>query len=102
MDEININYTKFYAGKKHYNLYPTEFVVRIFLAQYPELRMDKFSPGDKIIDIGCGDGRNAFFLWQQGYDVFGTEITEDICVQTSERLDKLTGRGGGKNISWKK
>lgn len=90
-NQINADYTRFYAKRNHVNVYPTEFVVRTFLAQYPGLKMKKFSPGDTIVDVGCGDGRNAFFLWQQGYKVYGTEITKEICEQTQSRMEKLAG-----------
>ncbi len=91
MRDINTDYTNFYSARTHSLVYPTEFVVRIFLAKYPGLHMEKPKKGSKIIDVGCGDGRNAFFLWQQGYNVYGTEITEAICQQTAERLNRLTG-----------
>lgn len=91
MREIDEKYTKFYLEKEHINLYPTEFVVRTFLANYPQLIMDKPSKGDVVIDIGCGDGRNTLFLCQQGYDVYGTEITEEICQQTKSRIQKVSG-----------
>lgn len=88
MQNIDKHYTNFYAEKKHTNLYPTEFVVRTFLAKYPDLQMEKLEEGAKVLDIGCGDGRNTLFLYQQGYEVYGTEITEEICNQTKLRLEK--------------
>lgn len=88
MKEIDNNYTKFYKNKNHIFLYPTEFVVRTFLASYPELDMKKLPVKSKILDVGCGDGRNAVFLLEQGFEVYGTEITEEICSHTEERIKK--------------
>jgi len=86
MSEINKSYTKHYLERKHSFVYPTEFVVRTFLSQYPKLHMVKPVPGDKVLDIACGDGRNTLMLCQQGFDVSGIEISEDILTQTRNRL----------------
>lgn len=88
MEDIEKRYTEFYSERKHIRVYPTEFVVRTFLANYPELKMSKLNVGDKVLDVGCGDGRNSVFLCEQGYDVYATEITQEICEQTQERVFK--------------
>ena len=73
--EINNKYTEFYNNITAKYVYPTEFVVRTFLANYPNLNYQKPIKGDRVLDIACGDGRNTRFLCEQGYDVYGTEIT---------------------------
>ena len=93
--EINEHYTEFYAKRSAYvNVYPTEFVVRTFLAYYPGLHMQKFKEGDTVIDIGCGDGRNTLFLMEQGYNVYGTEISEEIVKIAKKRMTELALRRG--------
>lgn len=100
--EINEHYTEFYLKRRHLRVYPTEFVVRTFLSEYPGLHMDKLKRGDIIIDIGCGDGRNTLFLMEQGYEVYGTEISQKIVDVTQKRLDVLTEKvknmGGGISV----
>jgi ubiquinone/menaquinone biosynthesis C-methylase UbiE len=87
--DINKHYTHFYETRNPLRVYPTELVVRMFLARYPKLNLDKsLYPGAKVLDIGFGDGRNTVFLCDQGFDVYGTEITEDIVRLTQERLQK--------------
>lgn len=39
--------------------------------------------GLKVLDSGCGDGRNSKFLQEEGFQVTGMEITEGICDQLS-------------------
>ena len=45
-DSINDKYTKFYTERRHSKVYPTEFVVRTFLANYPRLKYKKSKPCD--------------------------------------------------------
>ena len=87
--EIDNRYERFYAGRAAAKVYPTEFVVRTFLANYPGLVFPKPQPGSRILDVGFGDGRNTVFLCDQGYDVAGIEIAQGIVDQTAERLDRL-------------
>ena len=86
---INSSYEDFYATRASLNVYPTEFVVRTFLANYPGLTFTKPQQGNRVLDVAFGDGRNTTFLCDQGFEVAGIEITQGIVDQTSERLKKL-------------
>lgn len=86
---INSNYERHYAERANLKVYPTEFVVRTLLANYPRLKLKKPVPGNKILDVGFGDGRNTAFLCDCGLSVSGIEITQGIVDQTRERLSKL-------------
>lgn len=86
---INSSYEHFYAQRKGVRVYPTEFVVRTFLANYPGLNFKQPAEGDRVLDVAFGDGRNTVFLCDQGYAVSGIEITQGIVDQTRERLEKL-------------
>ena len=86
---INSNYEQFYAKRAGAKVYPTEFVVRTFLANYPALNFRKPAAGDRVLDIAFGDGRNTGFLCDQGLDVSGIEITQGIVDQTGDRLRQL-------------
>ena len=88
-DNINSKYEKFYARITKHRVYPTEFVVRTFLANYPGLNFKKPKEGDKILDVAFGDGRNTLLLCELGLSVSGIEITEGIVEQTRSRLNAL-------------
>jgi len=86
---IDSSYENFYAQRKRVKVYPTEFVVRTFLANYPGLKFKRPTAGDRILDVAFGDGRNTTFLCDQGFAVSGIEITQGIVDQTHERLESL-------------
>lgn len=86
---IDSSYERHYAERASAKVYPTEFVVRTFMAKYPGLKFIKPAPGSKILDIGFGDGRNTAFLCEAGLSVSGIEITQGIVDQTRARLSSL-------------
>lgn len=88
-DNINTSYERFYTERTSPRVYPTEFVVRTFLARYPRLNFPKPRKGSRVLDVAFGDGRNSAFLAECGYDVSGIEITQGIVDQGSERMTAL-------------
>lgn len=87
--QIDTDYQGFYAARTSLRVYPTEFVVRIMLAQYPGLTFEKPLPGAKVLDVAFGDGRNTAFLAERGLAVSGIEIAQGIVEQTGTRMRKL-------------
>lgn len=80
-------WSSFYRDRKEYFLFPSEFVVRIFLGKYPRLNLDKSTyKRSKACDIGCGDGRNIVLLDAVGLQAYGTEISEEICQTVRDNL----------------
>jgi len=86
---VGEQYENFYSNIKIARSYPTEFVVRTFLANYPRLKFDKPKAGARVLDVAFGDGRNTIFLVEQGFKVSGIEITEGIVSLAQKRLMKL-------------
>jgi SAM-dependent methyltransferase len=90
MTEIEAKYDSFYRVRNPEHVYPVEFVVRAFLGNYPRHQSDKTSyPGKRVLDIGFGDGRNMPLLHNLGMQVFGTEISQEICDLTRTRMKRL-------------
>ena len=36
-----------------------------------------FGKASKILELGCGEGRDAFYLMKEGYDVCATDISPE-------------------------
>lgn len=87
---IAAHYTDFYSQRNPGKVYPVEFVVRTLLGTYPGLKLDRATyQGAKILDLGFGDGRNMPLLHDIGFEVYGVEISEDICRLTRSRMERL-------------
>lgn len=88
--EIEQSYSRFYRSRDPRRVYPVEFVVRAFLGRYPRLSEEPADRhGERILDLGFGDGRNIPLLSDLGMEVHGVEIADEICVRTKKRLDAL-------------
>ena len=83
-------YEDFYSGSNVAAAYPNEYVVRIFRGQYPRLKLSADGyVGKKLLDIGCGDGRNLRVMSDLGLELYGTEITDGISSRVSKELRKI-------------
>jgi SAM-dependent methyltransferase len=104
MSDITVNYTERYGARRGRKLYPVEFVVRTLLGSYPRLTMDQDAyRGAKILDLGCGDGRNLSLLADVGFTTFAVEITDAICEVVraycaGAGLDTVVKTGSNANI----
>ncbi|MFP3553223.1 class I SAM-dependent methyltransferase [Paraburkholderia sp. SIMBA_049] len=95
---------RYYASLRDSFLFPNEYVVRSFLGNYPNLKMNRNYKGARVCDISCGDGRNLTALHKLGLKLYGTEISDDICRITKEKLaassDRITADvRTGSNVS---
>jgi SAM-dependent methyltransferase len=89
-ERLNSRYGAFYRGRDPVHVYPVEFVVRAFLGNYPRHKTSTADyPGQRVLDLGFGDGRNMPLLSNLGMRVFGVEISEHICELTKARMDRL-------------
>ena len=88
--DLETHYAEFYRSRDPEHVYPVEFVVRAFLGRYPRLpAAGRSYAGQRVLDLGCGDGRNMPLLADLGLEVHGVEIAEEICARTVARLARL-------------
>jgi SAM-dependent methyltransferase len=87
---IDDTYGAFYQRRNPEHVYPVEFVVRAFLGNYPRHKIDATNyRGKRVLDLGFGDGRNMPLLHNLGMQVFGMEISQEICDLTHTRMKNL-------------
>ncbi len=80
-------WTRHYGARHSGKRYPTEFVLRTLMGNYPDLQLDKTRyPSASMLDLSCGDGRNLELLQDLGFRVSATEITEELLTPLRERF----------------
>jgi tellurite methyltransferase len=52
---------------------------------FDQLLRGRFAPGSRVLDAGCGRGRNLVYLLRAGYEVFGADADPES-IQTVRRL----------------
>ena len=68
---IRTNYEKWYEGDEYYwGLEPGSFLEDLINLCPP-------SEDKKVLDIGCGEGKDAVYMAQKGYDVTAFDLTEN-------------------------
>ena len=68
---IRTNYEKWYEGDDYYwGLEPGDFLDEL-------IRLCPPSPGTKVLDIGCGEGKDAVYMAEKGYKVSAFDLTEN-------------------------
>jgi SAM-dependent methyltransferase len=52
---------------------------------FDQLLRGRIPPGARILDAGCGEGRNLVYLLRAGYDVFAVD-SDRACIQSVQRI----------------
>ena len=55
------------------------------LVQFQLARFESMLSGKKILDAGCGAGRDAAYFSEDGYDVTGIDIAENLLKEAKKR-----------------
>ena len=51
---------------------------------FDQLLKGRFVPGMRVLDAGCGSGRNLIYFLRSGYEVFGVDESEQAIAQTRQ------------------
>lgn len=74
-----------YKGS-HEIKYPSETVVRYLNNNFPT------GKGKKILDFGCGTGRNALVMAEMQFDIYVADYN-DVCIErTKEKMENINYR----------
>ncbi len=82
IEEVKKEYDEFadkYAAANFQN--PLQYQLSEFCSLLP--KKDKASI--KILDVGCGPGRDVEYLMEEGYDVFGIDFSEEM-IKVAKKL----------------
>ena len=76
MGNIRTNYEKWYEGEGYYwGTEPADFCDEL-------IRLCPPAPGKKVLDIGCGEGKDAVYMASKGYDVTAFDVAENGIKKT--------------------
>jgi len=56
---------------------------------FDQLLRGRIEPGMRILDAGCGSGRNLVYLLRAGYEVYGVDMDPDAIESTRELAKQL-------------
>ena len=56
---------------------------------FDQLLKERITPAMRVLDAGCGDGRNVDYLLHQGADVFGVDTSPDAVAGLARRSASL-------------
>lgn len=67
---------------EYYNKNAYQFVQGTFSVDFKQTQdrfLEKLTPGARILDFGCGSGRDTKYFLENGYQVEATDGSEELC-----------------------
>ncbi len=68
----------------------TEQFGQIDIYLFDQLLRGRISPGMRVLDAGCGTGRNLVYLLREGYEVFGADTSAAAIANVRELAARLS------------
>jgi SAM-dependent methyltransferase len=62
---------------------------RIDIYLFDQLWRENIAPGMRVVDAGCGHGRNLVYLMREGYEVFGVDANAEAVASVREMAGQL-------------
>jgi SAM-dependent methyltransferase len=56
---------------------------------FDQLLRGNIAPGMRIVDAGCGGGRNLLYLLRERYDVFGVDVSAEAVVSIRKTVEEV-------------
>jgi tellurite methyltransferase len=66
---------------------------------FDQLLKGTYSECRKVLDVGCGGGRNLIYFLQHGYDVYGIDPNPEAIAAVQELSIALTGEDKASNFN---
>ena len=77
--------------REYYNINAKEFSDSTLISDMRELylQFEKYlKPGCKILDLGCGSGRDSIYFINNGYEVISCDYSEELARLASINIGK--------------
>lgn len=110
MQQALIKGTSFSNIMKQYNKFAEKFKVlnEHFLTLYPKIRYSLYDlvnhsklEGMKILDLGCGYGKDLAYFRDKGAEVYGIDLSKEMLALASEEVPEATlTRGDFKQLPY--
>jgi tellurite methyltransferase len=68
---------------------PRELFGDIDIYLFDQILKGRFTPGMKILDAGCGGGRNLIYFLQSGFDVYGVDQSPESIAYVRQLAQHL-------------
>src|SRR6185295_1045541 len=65
---------------------------------FDQLLKDRIVPGMRVLDAGCGSGRNLVYFLRSGYEVFGVDESEEAILHVRKLAASLAPHLPGENF----
>src|SRR5580704_9342126 len=59
---------------------------------FDQLLRRNIAPGMRVVDAGCGGGRNLVYLLREGYECFGVDASEEAIAYVRAMAARLAPR----------
>ncbi|AKQ45544.1 methyltransferase type 11 [Rufibacter radiotolerans] len=56
---------------------------------FDQLLKNRFQDCHRVLDVGCGSGRNLWYFLQQGFEVFAVDLSPEAVAQTKNLASRL-------------
>ncbi|MGG2200215.1 class I SAM-dependent methyltransferase [Paenibacillus validus] len=76
LDDIILEQGVVWEASEAGGMNPREQFGPIDIYLFDQLLKGRIAPGMRILDAGCGDGRNLVYFLREGYDVYGVDRAE--------------------------
>ena len=87
MDHFRTQYEKLYEDESYYwGTEPADFLEKLIALKSP-------SPEIKVLDIGCGEGKDAVYMAQRGYSVTAFDLTKSGIRKTLKLAEERGVKG---------
>jgi SAM-dependent methyltransferase len=76
----------------------TEQFGAIDIYLFDQLLRGRLAPGSRVVDAGCGHGRNLVYLLQAGFEVYGADVDADAIQSVQHMAQVLAPQLDSRNF----